>query len=238
MTRMTTFPFLVTLPLLVLPAAFLAASPARAAGSPALEAVSILSRARASNEKCKFLSAGERSELARYGARAEMASASQTSPEATRAAVANGSAQGRDAACNPANEADVRDTLSAAREAIAESNRDTQRRKPTPETRRVTRATAMPEDGRSRPRDAAGLGFYARVVSAYYLERECKSLGSSRGNRFWHAIVEIHGDTVGRFGKRAVAPLKARAEANAQGTSCGGAVRQRIADAYQEVSSR
>ncbi len=237
MTRMSALSLLVTLPLVVLPAAVLAASPARASGSPALEAVSILSRARAANDKCKFLSASERAELARYGARAEMASASQTSAEATRAAVATGSAQGRSAACSGANESDVRDTLSAAREAIAESNRSAPRR-PAPEPRRVTRASVPGDGEQHRLRDASGLGFYARVVSAYYLERECRSLGSSRGNRFWHAIVEIHGDTVQRFGKRAVAPLKQRAETNAQGTSCGSKVQQRIAEAYEEVSSR
>jgi hypothetical protein len=43
---------------------------------------------------------------------------------------------------------------------------------------------------------------------------------------------------VSRFGKKAVAPIKTRAELNAQGTSCGRTVRQRIADAYEEVSSR
>lgn len=237
MTRTNPLSLLVTLPLVVLPAAFMVASPAHASGSPALEAVSILSRARATNDKCKFLSGRERGELARYGARAEMASASQTSPEATRAAVATGSAQGQSAACNAANEADVRDTLSAAREAIAESNRSAPRQ-PAPESRRMMRSAAGSNDSQPVPRNADGLGFYARVVSAYYLERECKSLGSNRDTRFWRAIVDIHGDTVSRFGKKAVAPLKARAEANAQGTSCGSTVQQRIADAYEEVSSR
>lgn len=237
MTSKTKLSVLVTLPLVVLPAVVSVASPARASGSPALEAVSILSRARASNDRCKFLSGSERAELSRYAARAEIASASQTSAGATRAAVAAGNAEGRGIACNAAAETDVRDTLAAAREAIAESG-DAAPRRPAPERRRVTRASAAPGDDGRLPRAEGGLGFYGRVVSAYYLERECKSLGSARDTRFWRGIVEIHGDTVARFGKKAVAPLKARAEANARGTGCGPRVRERIADAYEDVSSR
>lgn len=231
MTFRMTLNLLVTLPLVVLPAVMAVASPARAASSPALEAVNILSRARASDDRCKILSGSERAELARYGARAEMAAASQTSVQSTRAAVASGLAEGRSASCDPATEADIRDTLSAAREAMAEARGGDARRMQS-DSGSFTRGSL------DTPAGADGLGFYARVVSAYYLERECKSLGRDRDTRFWRSIVTIHGDTVSRFGRKAVAPLKARAEINAQGTSCGRTVRQRIADAYEDVSSR
>jgi hypothetical protein len=234
MKRTTSLHLLVTLPLLVLPAVALVASPARAASSPALEAVGILAKARASDEKCKFLSAKERAELARYAARAELASASQSSAAATRAAVAAGSAEGRDEPCGEASKTDVGDTLFAAREAMAEAVGPAPRNA-VPESRRVLRE---PAGDRMAPRDAGGLRFYARVVSAYYLERECKSLGRDRDDHFWRRIAVIHRDTVSRFGRRAVAPLKERAEAGAQGTSCGNRVRDRIVQAYEDVSSR
>ena len=215
---------LLTLPLVVLSISTSTVRPALAA-SASEEAVRILSRARAIDSRCSYLAASERNELQRYHARAEIAATSQISADAAKAANAGGKSESGGVACSPDAEADVRETLDAARQAIADTKHVAVA--PVPLSRK--RSEAAPSGG--------SLGFYARTVRAYYLERECKSLGRADGDRFWRRIVDLHNSTVAANGKRAVAKVMANARNNAAGTSCSRNITAQIRRGYDEILS-
>lgn len=231
---------LITLPLLAVPMAGLTLKPATAAGVAAEEAVRILSKARTADTRCKFLSAAERSELSRYTARAEIAAATQASPKAAKAASASGTAQGQSGACSPDLKADVLETLGAAREAIAAAEpaepRAVTSAAPRKATAKVQRAGAIAE--KPRRTGSEGLSRYARVVQAYYLERECRSLSKAKASAFWKGIVRLHKTTVAANGASAVAPVMRSAERQAGGSSCGGKAKATIMAGYEEITSR
>ena len=227
---------LVTMPLLALTVTAIATKPVLAAGA-AEEAVRILSRARAADNKCSYLTPDERNELQRYAARAEIAAASQGSASAAKSAAAAGRADGAGAYCSPDTKSDVRETLTAARQAIAATKtvaEEPKAAKPKPRTAERTRIQR--DDTRNPSGDS--LGFYTKVVQAYYFERQCKSLPRADGKRFWRGIVRLHHATVAQNGKRAVAEVMARAESKASGTSCGSRILAEIRRGYGEVSSR
>ena len=223
---------LVTLPLVLAPMMAMAVKPAAAAASPAVEAVVILSKARAADGKCRFLALGEKAELSRYAARAEVAAASQSSTAEAKDATAAGSAQGRKANCTPDLEADVRETLQAAREAMADAKGK----------RKAARApVADPAPEPDEPKFAGGNGgvaLYARVVKAYYLEHQCHSLDSGEAHRFWKKVVKLHREALAEAGRNKVARLMASAEQRANGSRCGGNALAQIRAGYDEVTSR
>ena len=227
---------LVTLPMLALPMTAIVARPSIAAGA-AEEAVRILSRARSADSKCSYLSAAERNELQRFTARAEIAAASQGSASTAKSAVAAGRAEGDGATCSPDTQADVRETLTAARQAVAAATPGTEEPKAEkPRRRAAERATTRRDDARTATGN--GLGYYARVVQAYYFERQCKSLPNADGKRFWRGIVRLHHVTVAESGKPAVAKVMARAESKASGTSCNRNTMAVIRRGYGEIVSR
>ena len=229
---------LVTLPVLAIPLTALAVKPAMAAGA-AEEAVRILARAGAVNDKCGYLTSAERSELSRYEARAEIAAANQSSAKRATSAASAGAAEGRRAGCTGEAEADVRETLVAAREAVREADRRPSSTEVQQKPKAQPAKAASRSDGGEPIRSGSkGLGFYARVVGAYYLERECRSLSGRDAERFWEKIAELHKQTVRQNGKAAVARVMAQAERNARGSSCGESVEARIEQGYQDVTSR
>jgi hypothetical protein len=232
---------LVTLPIMVVPIYAVAIGPAFSAGA-ADEAVRILTRARVADQKCNYLSSSERHELSRYTARAEIAAASQTSPQSAKAAASAGKADGNSQNCSPELNADVRETLSAAREAIAETDAA-----PEPEQkasadnsgrtgRKFLFTTA--DDGPPLRVTGGNLGRYSKVVKAYYLERKCRSLARGEAKRFWKGIVLLHRETVKNNGVRAVARVMQAAESGARGSPCGGNVEAQIRKGYTEILSR
>jgi hypothetical protein len=229
---------LVTLPVLAMPLTAIAVKPVMAAGA-AEEAVRILARARTVNEKCGYLSSSERNELSRYEARAEIAAANQSSAKRATSAASAGAAEGRKAGCSSEAEVDVRETLLAAREAVREADRRVAKpayqQEPKPQPAKAARTAEREEAVKPVSR---GLGFYARVVGAYYLERECKSLPGRDAERFWKGIAKVHKETLAQNGKAAVARVMKQAERNARGSSCGSSVQARIERGYQDVTSR
>ncbi len=227
---------LVTLPLIVLAIATTSVTPTLAAGASE-EAVRILSRARGIDTRCSYLTASERNELQRYHARAEIAATSQGSAAAAKAANASGRAESTGVNCSPDAQADVRETLDAARQAIA-STKNVAPVPPAQTRKRPAASTTAIRDIDPEGRDNAGLGFYARTIRAYYLERECKSLGRSAGDRFWRRIVDLHNSAVAANGKRAVAKVMANARNNAAGTSCSRNVEAQIRRSYEAILSR
>jgi hypothetical protein len=231
---------LLSLPLLAMPIGTMAMKPALAAGSAAEEAVRILTRARGADQQCKYLSSAEKSELSRYTARAEAAAVSQSSAAAAKAAAAAGMAEARSSTCSKDVETDVRETLEAAREAVAASQAETDRERKVA-AKPTKRAAAMTEDDdRDEPfkMTGKGLGHYAHVVRAYYLERECRSLSRGEADRFWRGVVKLHKSAVRTNGKPAVARVMAAAERKASGSSCGKSVQARIRQVYSDISSR
>ena len=232
MPKLTTL--LVTLPLMALPVSVFAVKPALASGA-AEEAVRILSRAKAADKRCDYLSSSERSELGRYTARAELAAASQASTRAAKTASAAGSAEGQNAGCSPSAATDVRETLLAAREAVAESNRNTTAA--TPRKTPDVRAAQKPETTPTRA-GKGDLGLYSRVVKAYYLERHCNSLSRHQVSRFYDAVISLHRDTVVQSGRNAVNRAVRNAERNASKSSCSTNTLAQIERGYEDVTSR
>lgn len=234
---------LVTLPLLAMPLGVMGAIPAKAAGAAAEEAVRILNRARGADQQCSYLSSAEKNELSRYTARAEIAAASQASPSVAKAATAAGMKEGRSTSCTKDVEADVRETLEAAREAVAAS--DAESAKPEKvSTKPVKRVAAMAGDDEEENSDdrvnlkRGNLGHYARVVHAYYLERECRSLSRRDADRFWNGVVRLHKSVLRTNGKSAVARVMASAERRASGSSCGKNAEAKIRQGYELALSR
>ena len=225
---------LITVPLLALPLVALPLHHAVAAGGAAAEAVRILSKAKSADARCNYLSGSERAELSRYAARAEIAAASQSGPRAARSAAAAGAAEGGNAACSQELNADVRETLSAAREAVASA-----RAEPAPPRKAKARTKAQVRAAGHRSKAAsAGLSRYERLVGAYYLETECRSLSKGEAKRFWSAIARLHKDTIAANGVAAVAPLKRSAERRARGSSCGNRALAEIREGFEETLSR
>ena len=210
--------FTLSLPLVGLPVILLLAGPAAAEVTAAHEAVRILAQARSADARCDYLSGAERRELSQYVARATLAANSQLSRAAAKAALRTGTAAGKREACSPAGAADVRDTLAAARAAIAAADgRQIQ------EPPRSTETASQP--GGDAPAadlgSTAGLSGYGKMVKSYYAERKCRHLSKSDDGRFWKAIVRIHQGAVSSYGAARVAPVMRKAERDANRLSCG-----------------
>ena len=233
---------LITLPLLGLALTLMQAGHAAAAGKAAEEAVQMLSKARVADQRCDYLSGSERAELSRFTARAELAAASQSSPAAARAAVGAGTTQGKAAVCSPELRADVRETYEAARAAMAQASaaeRQQPATAPAPSKPKTVRQAKAPRgDMESKPRSSASLNRYERIVRAYYLERECRSLSKAAAGRFWQGVARLHRATVAANGASRVAPLMNGAERRARGSSCGARAMAEIRQGYDEVLSR
>ena len=215
---------LITVPLMALPLTMLSVSHAKAAGV-AEEAVLLLSKARAADGNCNYLSSPERTEIA---------AASQSGAGAAKAAVSTGMAQGKAAPCSADLQADVRETLAAAREAAASAREHAE-----PSNKPVVARAETSDDGQAKMRGkAGGLQFYKRAVQAYYLERECRSLSNVQAKRFWAGIVRLHKVTVAANGAAAVAPVMRGAERRARSSSCGNRAMAEIRHGYETTVSR
>ena len=211
--------FLVAFPLLVLlPGA------APASGIEAKDAARILAQAQVADQRCQFLSASLRRELAFYAARAEIAAVSQTTAATASNAVAAGMAEGKIALCDTVTATHISDILAAAREAVR-----------TADSGRLVARAAVRTDPESRTGN--GLGHYATMVEAYYAERKCRHLSSRQDLRYWKAIVRLHRRIVAQNGTIMVAPVMRQAERNANAQPCGNNSRK-IVDAGFNVTSR
>ncbi|MEQ1524658.1 MAG: hypothetical protein ABL936_25650, partial [Aestuariivirga sp.] len=110
--------FLITLPLLALPLAALAPKPALAETVGFERALELLAKSVVVDNKCNVLTVSERDELSNYVARAEVAAAERTTLVVTRSALSAGQSQGRAETCGEEASQEVKETLTAAREAI------------------------------------------------------------------------------------------------------------------------
>ena len=127
--------------------------------------------------------------------------------------------------------------MTAARQAVDAADQMQGQSKPQARRRNDVQ---QPDDAQNEPvrRTGTGLGFYAEVVKAYYLERQCRSLPRADADRFWRRIVSLHNATVAENGKRAVARVMANARNNAAASSCGRTAVAKIRTGYDEILSR
>jgi hypothetical protein len=221
---MRTFPqMLITLPLLAAP--FVAMKPAAAEPFTPLAAVELLAKSKAADAKCHFLGGDEAQELSDYVARGEIASAQQTSVSETQAAMAQGRKQGAAAACGEAAKADLRETLLAAREAMAAvdagQSPPADAAAPEPAKKQKTQALKAAPPLEEKRATLPGLDGYGGKAFAYYLDRRCGHLSRAQARRFYSAIIRMHGEALASSGKAPVARALRAAEAKAKTVSCG-----------------
>ena len=217
--------FLITLPLLALPLAALAPKPALAETVGFERALELLAKSVVVDNKCNVLTVSERDELSNYVARAEVAAAERTTLVVTRSALSAGQSQGRAETCGEEASQEVKETLTAAREAINLAEQyDSSASEP-------TRTVATPA-----PR--GGLSVYGRIIETYYLERRCAFLSRRKMNSFYKAVVRSHQATIAEFGKSAVSTVMKSAETRSNYQRCNGAGEARVKAGFAEVASR
>ena len=217
--------FLITLPLLALPFAGLDAKPAVAETVGFERALELLAKSVVVDNRCNVLTVSERDELSTYVAKAEVAAAERTTVTVTRSALSAGQRQGRAETCGSKASQDVKETLTAAREAINAAEQDDGSL--VEPTRRV--ATPAPR---------GGLSIYGRIIETYYLERRCAFLSRRKMNSFYKAVVSSHRAAISEFGKPAVSKIMKAAEARSNYQNCNGVGEARVKAGFAEVASR
>ena len=217
--------FLITLPLLALPLAALAPKPALAETVGFERALELLAKSVVVDNKCNVLTVSERDELSNYIAKAEVAAVEKTTVDVTRSALSAGQSQGRAETCGAEASQEVKETLTAAREAINSAEQgDNSAVEP-------TRAVATPA-----PR--GGLSVYGRIIETYYLERRCAFLSRRKMNSFYKAVVRSPQAAISEFGKSAVSKIMKSAEARSNYQNCNGVGEARVKAGFAEVASR
>lgn len=196
--------------MLIVPLLALPAAPGLAAELSAAEGLEILAMAKTADSRCKVLSRSEHAELASYESRAEMAALTLLDRGTRSKAIAAGKARGRSVTCSASLARDIRDTLGAAREAVAQADRSQPQAEP-------RRAAVAPPQGQAAP---LSLAAYGTVIRPYYADLRCRSLGKAEAARYWRAIVRLQRGMVAKFGASAVAAAQARARGAAQRLGC------------------
>ena len=217
--------FLITLPILALPLATLGAKPVLAETVGLERALELLAKSVVVDNRCNVLTVSERDELSNYVAKAEVAAAEKTTVDVTRSALSAGQSQGRAETCGAVASQEVKETLTAAREAISAAEPDDS---PAEETV-VAVATPAPR---------GGLSVYGRIIETYYLERRCTFLSRRKMNSFYKAVVRNHRAVISEFGKSAVSKVMKSAEARSNYQSCNGVGEARVKAGFAEVASR
>lgn len=221
---MLKFPqFLITLPVLVLPFAALASKPLLAETVGLERALELLAKSVVVDKKCNVLTVSERDELSNYVAKAEVAAAEKTTVSVTRSALSAGQSQGRAATCGVRASQEVKETLTAAREAI---NAAEQYDRP------VAGPALVPA-----PAPMGVLSVYGRIIETYYLERRCTFLSRRKMNSFYKSVVRIHRAVISEFGRSAVSKVMKSAEARSNYQRCNGAGEARVKAGFAEVAS-
>jgi hypothetical protein len=198
----------------------------------AQQATQLLARSQALEEKCHFLSASQHEELSTYVAKAEVAMVAKSSAETTKAIMTSGRAQGKAAACNDNERADIINIMGAAQQAMSQAQvasveQPAQPRQmlPAPAVKPVK--LSMAKDLKlappKLPRSAAkgALGQYAALTERYYLARRCNSLSYGAINGLYRNVVSSHGQVVSSFGVPAVRAVMLQSESRANASSCG-----------------
>jgi hypothetical protein len=209
--------FLITLPILALPFSALVSKPVLAETVGFERALELLAKSVVVDSKCNVLTMSERDELSNYVAKAEVAAAEKTTVDVTRSALSAGQSQGRAETCGEEASQEVKETLTAAREAIN---------------------AAEPARAAATPAPRGGLSVYGRIIEIYFLERRCAFLSRRKMNSFYRAVVRSHRAAISEFGKPAVSKVMKSAEARSNYQSCNGVGEARVNAGFAEVASR
>jgi hypothetical protein len=207
------------------------AMPLAASAEPiaAEQATQLLARSQSLEEKCKFLLPAQRDELSAFVAKAEVAMVARSSVKATKALINVGRAQGKAAACNDAERADVVDIISAAQQA---TSRKIQMVQTTVPNKPITLATTIEKPKpifsvykkpivETKPEPIkSGLGQYAQLTQRYYLARRCNSMSYGSINSLYKNVVSTHRLVVASFGVPAVRAVMQQSEHQANAAHC------------------
>lgn len=223
---------LMTLPVLALPLAAMAAKPAHAALS-AEQGLTILAKAQVADGRCNVLSKAEHRELSTYRSRAEIASAGLISAKKAAAAIAKGKAQGKSAPCNDATRSDIRETLIAARQAVAEADGAM----PRPEKPEVIvdPVEKMLPKGKAK---ALALPEYRELIMPYFVDLRCKQLGGRKARNYYEAIKGLQAAMIRQHGTPAVASAQSRAQREARGVNCGAVSLRMAQSGYAAIMGK
>ncbi len=216
--------FLITLPLLALPLAALGAKPALAETVGFERALELLAKSVVVDNKCNVLTVSERDELSNYVAKAEVAAAERTTVAVTRSALSAGQSQGRAETCGEEASREVKQTLTAARDAINAAEQD-------------DGSASEPTQTVATPAPRGSLSAYGRIIETYYVERRCTFLSRRKMNSFYKSVVRIHQAVVSEFGKPAVSKVMKSAEARSNYQRCNGAGEARVKAGSAQVAN-
>lgn len=222
---------LMTLSALALPLAAVAAKPAQTALS-AEQGLTILAKAQVADGRCNVLSKAEYRELSTYRARAEAASAGFMNAKKAAAAIAKGKAQGRAAPCNDATRSDIRETLVAARQAVAEAD-GVMPRPEKPEVI-VDPVEKMLPKGKAK---ALALPEYRELTMPYFVDLRCKQLGGRKARNYYEAIKDLQAAMIRQHGTPAVASAQSRAQREAKSVKCGAGSLRMAQSGYAAIVS-
>jgi hypothetical protein len=247
----------ITIPLLAVPIAAAAPKYAYAAISSPTQALELLAKSKEVEAKCQKLASSERQELSDYTARAELAVARRKSVADAQAAITIGKSKGRAAACNDASLTEVRETLTAARAAMANlaeqtaenddglviENKAATKMRPSliepvapavsMRIKPIEQTIEKPAVERPRKRDA--LRGYRDALTAYYVELRCGHLSRSQARQFWNQIVERHNQLLANNSRRAVATTLRSASATASRMPCGIRTAEMVRQGYASI---
>lgn len=226
---------LITLPVVIMPVAILNIDPAAAEMVSPSQALQIMAKSEAASVKCGVLIGSERNELKQYIARAEIAAAQRLGPEEANATVLSGRAAGKSVSCNGAATAEIYDTLNAARVAVAQA--DSGRRaksSPFPKSRAVRLSnSAQPVLVERQPAAPRGsLGRFQQVSTAYFIEKRCRFLPTSRAHNFWQSVLGAQSEAMAANSRRQVNTILKQARATAARTACDSRAARLVRSAY------
>lgn len=226
---------LITLPVVIMPVAILNIDPAAAEMVSPSQALQIMAKSEAASVKCGVLIGSERNELKQYIARAEIAAAQRLGPEEANATVLSGRAAGKSVSCNGAATAEIYDTLNAARVAVAQA--DSGRRaksSPFPKSRAVRLSnSAQPVLVERQPAAPRGsLGRFQQVSTAYFIEKRCRFLPTSRAHNFWQSVLGAQSEAMAANSRRQVNAILKQARATAARTACDSRAARLVRSAY------
>jgi hypothetical protein len=239
---------MIALPLAAVPFIIALSSPAHAQSAGPAEAVELLVKSGHAAAKCGFLSEAGRDELSEYMAKGEIAAVERLGADVTREAVQSGRRQGEAVLCDAQAQAEVEDTLSAAREAVVASELRTasldepqKLEEKSNKDKKLTVETAPPKKLDPKPAQTAAkqpkgqVGSYEREALAYYVDRRCGHLSQGDANRFWQKIVARHKIALSRYGASAVRTALKQAEAAAASKRCGSQTASLVKGSYDAL---
>jgi hypothetical protein len=177
--------------------------------------------------RCRFLTPGERRELAGYAADAKQAASQIEGISSTLDAIERGHSAGETAECSSAARQKTMSTLAAARRAMAaaETGED----------------AGLPGGGTKASHAVSGggenLDFYERRVGAYLLDLRCRHLSRRDARRFWALVSDDERTAAASFGAEAVGLANSRAQEFSLREPCNSQSKQLVRSEYRKRTS-